>query len=296
MRLRYLAALLVACALAPAYAAPAKPVTLRTWTLGDKVNTFSFGKITLSFGEGHDRDGADVPAFQIKSPGAAPYTVAGQSGTNPVTAKWAVLQLDKGNPLPQIVFTSYSGGAHCCTRIYIVEKMASGWTAFDLGLWEGDGLTSISDVDGDGTYDIVEFDNRFLYTFDDSAVSWSPPVVMNVRNGAVQDVSKQPRYKKFYESWAAKAKAACAKHSNGACAAYAADAARAGDFAEAWKFVLANYDHNAHWDLPGRCAGKMAGGKCNGKQIKPRDFPESLRWFLEDHDYISRQKAANPHK
>jgi len=267
--------------------APAKPQAARTWTYGDKVSTFTFGTITLAFGQGHDPDGAAVPAFQIRSPGFAPYTVVGQHGFEPVTANWAVVKLDPKNPLPEVMFSSYSGGAHCCSQVYIVEKMDTGWTAFDLGQWDGDGLVDVpTDVDGDHIIDVVMTDNRFLYTFDSYAASWAPPTIMNVIAAAVQDVSKQPRYKKFFAADMAKAKVECAKRSNGACAGYVASAARAGRFDEAWKFMLAHYDANAHWDLPARCAGKTVNGACKGKTIRPRDYPQSLHWFLEDTGYI----------
>ncbi len=286
MKTLLLALLAIVLASTTASAAPA-----RTWTAGDKINTFKVGALTLQFAQAHDEDGANIPVLQIRSAGAPALTIVGQSGTNPVTANWVVASLDRSNTLPQVMFSSFSGGAHCCSHIFIAEKLRGGWTAFDLGMFDGDGLVEVPrDVDGDGVLDIVRVDNRFLYTFTSYADSFAPPVVINIANGQVNDVSKAPRYKKFIAGWMADARAKCAQRNNGACAGYVADAARIGRFDEAWKFMLANYDPALRWDLPGRCAGTLVNGQCKGKSIKPRDFPQSLRWFLEDSGYIARAR------
>jgi hypothetical protein len=279
-------AVVAAMLAAPAHAAP-----LKTWTAGDKVNSFTFDGLTLTFGEGRDADGAVVPGAQLKASGTTPFTIAGQAGTNPVTAQWAVVRLDPHNALPQVLFVSNSGGAHCCDRYLVVEKLPTGWTAFDLGLWNDGELAGIPvDVDGDKIPDIVLSDDRFLYAFDSYVASRSPPIVINVVNNAVQDVSKEPRFRALYLKDMAKTKDQCAAHMNGVCAAYVADAARAGTFDAAWAFMLANYDKGSTWTYPTRCEGKRnANGDCQGKTLKPRDYPESLRWFLEDHGYIAKK-------
>ncbi|HEY1708924.1 MAG TPA: hypothetical protein VGG10_11720 [Rhizomicrobium sp.] len=278
-----LAAMAILCA--PAQAAP-----LKTWTLGDKTNSFTVAGLTLVFGEGRDADGAAVPGAQLKAAGTAPFTIAGQPGTNPVSAQWAIAKLDPHNPLPQVLFVSNSGGAHCCDKYLVVEKLPTGWTAFDLGQWNDGELPGIPvDVDGDKIPDIVLSDDRFLYAFDSYAASRSPPIVINVVNNAVQDVSKESRYRALYLKDMAKTKDQCAAHMNGVCAAYVADAARAGKFDEAWAFMLANYDKGSTWTYPTRCQGKRsASGDCAGKTLKPHDYPESLRWFLQDNGYIPK--------
>ncbi|HEX2592120.1 MAG TPA: hypothetical protein VHL34_11530 [Rhizomicrobium sp.] len=281
---------LVLAAVALLAAAPAFAAPMKSWTNGDKTSVFQVGLLKLTFWQARDDDGAAVAALQVASAGTRPISMVGQAGLDPARASWAVTKLDPANATPQVIFSSFSGGAHCCTRIYVAERLQSGWTAFDLGLWNGDGLANVPvDVDGDKIPDIVLSDDRFLYTFDSYAASWSPPIVINVVGGKVDDVSKQPRYKKLYASEMDRAKAQCATHANGACAGYAANAARIGRFDEAWKFVLANYDRTAKWDYPGRCRGQTVNSDCKGEKIKPKDFPESLRWFLEDNGYIARR-------
>jgi hypothetical protein len=287
MRTRRLLAALVA---AVALSATASAEPMRSWVSGGKNNTYTSGPITLSFGVGHDSDGASVPGFQLKSPGFAPYAVIGQAGPNPVRANYAVLKLDPKNPLPQVLFTSSSGGDHCCTRVYVVAKVQTGWTAFDLGLWDGEPLKDIpTDIDGDKIIDIVLSDDRFLNAFASYEESFAPPIIIDVYAGSVRDVSRDPRFKKIYAARMAKLKDQCTAQMNGACAAYVANGARAGQFDAAWKFMLAHYDKDAKWTYATRCKGKQANGSCAGQQIKPKDFPEALRWFLEDRGYIARK-------
>lgn len=267
--------------------APAEP--MRTWTGGEKTSVFQFGAVKLTFWQAQDNDGADIAAMQVSSPGTAPLSLVGQPGLNPVSVTYAVTKLDPANPTSEVIFSTFSGGAHCCNHLFVAERLKSGWTAFDFGMWDGDPPATVPvDVDGDKIPDIVRSDDRFLYTFAPYSDSWAPPIIVDVVNGKVDDVSKEPRYKKFYESWMVKAKAQCATHANGACAAYAGAAARAGTFGDAWTFVLANYDKSAHWDYYSRCKGRVVDGDCKGQKIAPRDFPESLRWFLQDNGYIPR--------
>jgi len=186
-----------------------------------------------------------------------------------------------------------TGGEHCCNRILVVEKLPSGWTSFDLGLWDGDPLADVpKDIDGDKIPDLVLSDDRFLNAFDSYEQSISPPVIINIVGNAGHDVTRGPRHRAFFIARMAKAKELCAAHSNGGCAGYVGIAARAGKFDEAWKFAAANYDKDARWTYPTRCRGRITDGGCAGQMLKPRDFLEGLRWFLEDNRYIAKAQPA----
>jgi hypothetical protein len=173
----------------------------------------------------------------------------------------------------------------------LAERMGASWSLVDMGLWDGAGNVRFpADIDGDGVMDFVFADNEFYYTFDSYAGSWAPPKILNVVGGKVVDVSADPRFHKVYEDDMAKAQKYCLQNSNGACAAYVADGTRAGQFEAAWKFMLAHYDAKAVWDYPTRCIGTMADdGSCEGQELKPRDYPQALKWFLQDHHYIPKQ-------
>jgi hypothetical protein len=173
--------------------------------------------------------------------------------------------------------------------VLLIEPVNGEWKTVDLDTWDGEGLGGVPrDEDGDGAADFVFYDNSFLYTFASYADSYAPPLIMNVIAGHPANVSTSPRYAALFRNAMANAKPDCLKHSNGACAAYVADAARAGEFDGAWKFMLANYDPKSGWDLPTRCKGPMYGFDCKGTPIKPKDYPQALRWFLEDRGYIRK--------
>jgi hypothetical protein len=280
-----MAAMLVAT---PALAAP-----MTDWSAKDSGNpkSYSVAGLSITLSSRKNKDGDVVPALTVRTPGTPPFRVEGVAGFNPPMANFGVGRFDTKSPGPQILFTSFTGGAHCCNNISVIERSGGGWRRVDLGLWDGDGPENIpSDVDGDGAADFVFPDNAFLYTFDSYAGSRPPPRVLNVVGGKVVDLSTRPRFRKVFAQDMAQAAKACEQQQNGACAGYVADGARLGRFDAAWKFMLAHYDPQANWDYPTRCIGTMASdGACKGKELKPRDFPQALRWFLEDQQYIPKK-------
>ena len=103
----------------------------------------------------------------------------------------------------------------------------------DFGEWDGDYSDRMpSDLDGDGVIDFVFYDNAFLYAFASYAESGAPPLVMNVVDGDVVDVSDRPGFRYLFEDALREHRQYCLRprdmSPNGACAAYAAAAARVG--------------------------------------------------------------------
>ena len=290
--------LALAAALVVAIAAPAlandeagKLGPQLTWDAArdGSPRSYMLNGIKLTFTSAKDADKNIIPVLTLNAPGVAPVAVKGQSGFDHAIASFGVAKIDPKNSGLQVIFTSYSGGAHCCTNVLVLEAVNGEWKTIDLGSWDGEGLAGIPrDEDGDGTADLVFYDNAFLYTFDSYAGSWAPPLIMNVVDGKATNVSTAPRYIPLYRADMEKAKAECAKHANGACAAYVAEAARIGEFDLGWAFMLANYDPKSDWDYPGRCDGKVVDYVCKGTTIKSKNYPESLHWFLEDNGYIKK--------
>jgi hypothetical protein len=85
----------------------------------------------------------------------------------------------------------------------------------------------------------------------------------------------------------AEAKEGCGGGENAVCAGYVADGVRLGRFDEAWAFMLAHYNRKDDWDYPKRCTARIVEFQCKGMEIMPADFPQSLKWFLEDNGYIA---------
>ncbi|HEY1630499.1 MAG TPA: hypothetical protein VGF56_04250 [Rhizomicrobium sp.] len=267
-------------------AATAAPLTEWSKAKDGEPKTYHLGGYTLTFTTA-GTDDADMSATVLTAaaPGAKSGVLRGEPGMNGSAAYFGIARIDPRNPDPVILMSTYTGGAHCCDAVKLLERAGAGWRVVDIGMWDGDVLSDMpKDVDGDGVIDFVLNDNAFLYAFSSYAGSFPPPKILNVVDGKVIDVSKAPRYRKLFLAHMEAAKKDCAGHDNGACAGYVASAARAGLHKRAWAFMLAHYDlHSSQW--PTRCKGKWVDGDCKGAERKPKDFPQALSWFLADTGY-----------
>lgn len=267
-------------------AAHAAPMQLWDKSKDGDPKTYTVGDYTLTFHAEKAPDNQSIAVMRVTAPGAAPGVLRAEPGYDTTLAYFGVARVDPKNPAPQVLMSTYTGGAHCCDSLKLLERAGRGWKVVDLGRWDGDILEQMPrDVDGDGIVDFALNDNDFLYAFSSYAGSWPPPLFLNVIGGKIVNVSKAPRYIPFYVKEMQAAKAECARSENGGCAGYVADAARAGRFNEAWAFMLAHYEHRRYDYYPTRCKGHFVDGKCKDTELKPRDFPEALSWFLHDHGY-----------
>jgi hypothetical protein len=268
-------------------AAPALAVPMTAWDAGKDGDprTYDVGELTLTLSSVKDST-VSFPVLSIRAKGALPFVIRGDNGGF-AQASFGVGRFDPKNGSAQVVFTYYTGGAHCCDAVLLAERWPDGWKTVDLGQWDGGFATPPVDIDGDGAVDFVFVDQRFLYAFGCFACGHAPPQVMNVIGGRVKDVSTAPGFHALFERDMAEAKGGCASGENAVCAGYVADGARLGRFDETWAFMLAHYNHKDDWDYPKRCTGRIVEFQCKGSEIVPSGFPQSLRWFLEDNGYIA---------
>jgi hypothetical protein len=250
-----------------------------------KVYTIDGYTLTLA---SRDVDGDARPAVHVKAPTGEEGDLIGVSGFPQISALFGIGHLDAAKTTEQVILSSYSGGAHCCTDIRVLALGDGGWKTIELGSWDGGGIAGFpTDIDGNGYADFVFSDNRFAYAFTDYADSRMPPMIYEIRGGAAVDVSDSGRYRALFEKDMQETQAACEDHNNGGCAAYAADAARLGMFDMAWDAVLKNYDPKSDWDYPAKCNVERTDGVCpDNAETKFANFPEALMWFLEDTGYI----------
>jgi hypothetical protein len=256
-----------------------------------KFDTYAIGPIRV---RGSKIGTGDLPPARllINGPGKLRFQFVASEDSLLEAAAFGVGRIDPDGGQYQILVSTYTGGAHCCTQMDLLELRAGKWADVQVGLWDGDELGSFpADVDGDGIPDFVTRDNRFLYVFAGYAGSSQPPRVIDVRRGKARDVSFEKRYQSLFQRDLDTAMSGCLQHENSACAAFAADAARLNRFAWAWPIVLANYDHDvdggSDW-LYTRCDVKLLHGACpDGHETKSVDFPHSLTQFLVDTGYLS---------
>jgi len=218
--------------------------------------------------------------------------VAGEGTTYSAGAQVAVTRLNPADPVAQVLVSSFSGGAHCCVHLLILESRDGAWRTFDLGSWDGDTAPLPTDLDGDGDREFQFRDQAFLYAFAPYADSWSPPAIKALANGKVEDVSDASGYRAVFTRDAAQTRTACLERSNGACASYVASSARLGRLDAAWAEMLGAYDQAADWDLPVACRVRTAAACPVGAELTFSTYPEALQWFLGEHGYTVKSYVA----
>ncbi len=214
---------------------------------------------------------------------------APDAGFDVPAAEASIAEIDPGNHYPEVYFDAFTGGAHCCTQVIVAEEQPHGWVTVKVGEFDGGG-DYLQDVDHDGLAEIVTVDNRFLYTFDCYACSAAPLVIYTVRNGAVVDVSTDPRYLPAHRDWLAQLEELVDPSerwtSQGFLAGWVAAKVRVGSGAEAWAALKAHWDY-AHDAGEETCLTGADIDACPKGKIKVMKFPDRLKLFLDQNGYGS---------
>lgn len=223
--------------------------------------------------------------------------VINESPAEKPNAKLVALRLDPTSSSPQIVFSSYWGGAHCCTVTKILTKVGATWRVIDGETLDGDGGYGFEDLDGDGTYELLASDNSFLYRFSSYADSMAPLRISKLVDGKLTDASGDPKFQPRLrqdlhkiEHWASLNPEQW--RSNGFLGGWVAAKAAVGQFNDAWTRMSGLYDRNADWPMT-ECAIPLVKGACPKGQERNLDFPTALRTHLAARNYI-RPTAVQP--
>lgn len=138
----------------------------------------------------------------------------------------AVYDFDRQQPV--FIVTNYSMGAHCCIVAKAVAFDGASLTGVDVGEFDGDAIT-VRDIDGDGTYEIETYDQRFLYAFDSYAGSLPARRLLKISGGKVDDVTASRDYTSYLIGEINKRIGDCLKQPTaGVCAGVLGTAAKAG--------------------------------------------------------------------
>src|SRR6185437_7075903 len=114
-------------------------------------------------------EGERIPTLHVRAPSGEEGDITGSTGS-PVAAEFAIGKLDGLSATEQIIFSTFTGGAHCCTAVQVLQLIGRQWKTIDLGQWDGDGLGKYPiDMDNNGRADFVFSDDRFAYAFTDYA-------------------------------------------------------------------------------------------------------------------------------
>ncbi len=244
-------------------------------------------------------DGNDIAGLTISQPDRAPLRFELNEATASFpNAKLVALRLDPASSDHQLVFSSYWGGAHCCTVTKFLVPQNGSWQAVTGKTADGDNAYGFEDIDGDGAAELIHSDDSFLYRYTYYAASVSPTRISRLSGTRVVDVTLAQPFQQYMrqdlyrlEHWAAKKPDNW--RSNGFLAAWVATKAIVGEFDDAWNRMLPLYDRNADWPLT-ECSVEKVRDVCPvGREIKV-DFPTALRKHLEEERYIPRAVAEAP--
>jgi hypothetical protein len=176
----------------PAAGADAKQVSAArgdvkaTLTYARNTGRYSFGyrteKLTIS------RAGrtlySGVPAIKFCGGSACSPTI-GQGRRQPPLI---VRDLD-GDSEPEVVYTAYSGGAHCCIVAAFFELSGGGKGYTPVDRVFGNPGFRIEDLNHDGRPEVVTADDTFAYRFSPYAFSGLPLLVLRYDHGQFKGIT-----------------------------------------------------------------------------------------------------------
>lgn len=230
------------------------------------------------------------PMVQIFANGKPVGILIGKKSTFPL-ALAQIAELDPTNKYPEVLLSSYSGGAHCCNYIQVLTsyKSAQAWRVVKLGPFDG-GPTEATDPLKNGRYILELRDNRFLSRFTPYVGSAAPLRFWMLNALTFNDISHRTEFKPLYlqslqadKDWFLEKKHL---YSNGFLAAYVASKSMVGELKDGWQQMLKRYDRQSDIGLSFCIAGFDNNGKCRRPPMTYNSFPEALRAFLIDTGYI----------
>ena len=262
-----------------------------------RTATLHYGDLTVTIAGERGTDGnSRIPVFTGQVGDRVVFTVRiEEAEAEEPIATAEVMRLDPGTPVPQVVMTAFTFGAHCCTITRIATVLGAGeWRVLDAGQLDGEGYRFV-DIDNDGAKELVSFDNSFLYAFESYAGSYAPTRITKLTGSDLNDVTNEPRYRAFLRRKLQDMEADAKKnpdlwHSNGFLGGWVAAKSLVGEVDDAWKRMLASYDRNSDWSLE-ECTTGQPLDDCPKDKVRQQSFPEALKKLLESNDY-PRPKAA----
>ena len=246
-------------------------------------------KAALTYTESKAEDSDETmraPIVTVTFDGKEIGKFEGEAGFGDPSVSVQIANLDPGNPHPEVIVSFYTGGAHCCsdTNILTSSKDGADWQTVDLGQFDGGPLTA-SDLDGDGVYEFETRDNAFLYTFGCYACSSAPLEVLTVQDGAVKNITTDPRFHHEHELWLKDMITDVPDEDvNGFLAGYVGEKILLGEGKQAWELMLAHYDKDSDWGLETCGQPVNDKGECPVK-TELLSFPDALERMLNENGY-----------
>ena len=261
-----------------------------------KTGTITRGRISASFSARSDneRPELEIPVVSVSLDGVVVGIMENPAPMGDIYAVMQIEELDLSNPYPEVVFSSYTGGAHCCgvTKVLTSDPSGERWHEVLIGSLDG-GPKQATDPLQNGQFVIVTRDNRFHYKFDCYACGLAPTRIQKLEGRNIVDIGNQPEYRQIDREnlqWASSYLSTNERPiSNGFLAGYVAMKSRVGEFDEGWKQMLVQYNRESGLGLTECLAGYDQKGKCKEKEFVYESFPDALRAFLQRTGYINNE-------
>lgn len=224
--------------------------TFVRWPAGAATRTIHAGGLTARIE--NRRCGIDRPRTEacydggyvvttIDAPGRQPVAIEGAPG---VATYIGIGRLASTSGRPALIIISDSGGSGGCVTIDIAVPQGADYRPLRLRdrgrdthcRVQASALRWPRDLTGHGRAEFELADDAFACAFTSCAASWSPLRVVAIDEKGGQDVSTDPALTRRYRADMIQARTACVHRRSeplGACAAYAANAARIGRLPEA---------------------------------------------------------------
>lgn len=199
-----------------------------------------------------------------------------------------LVEVDPSNDTLELISNQWTGGAHCCSDIHVFTKTDKGWLDISLGQFDG-GISSdmLQDFDGDGSVELKASDGRFLYEFASYAGSFTPPLIVSVRNGKYTNLTRDETMKNEVQTWLEQMGTIPDEGTsrNSWLASHTATLLLLGD-ADPFAQVDGAFDATSTWGME-RCRTETSDGLCPSNEQYTVSFPDALRAFLHKTGYLS---------
>jgi hypothetical protein len=263
------------------------------WNIADLIGNYSYTDgqdrtwIATLTPEGQTEGKPKAIRLTVSAPGVKAVSTTIETEFAADYGTLAVYDFDPQRPA--FVITNYSMGAHCCVVAVALAFDGLGLVPVDAGEYDGDAI-SVRDMDGDGTYEIESYDQRFYYAFDSYAASLPARKILKIRGDKIEDVTGNSAYLHYLIGELNRRIGDClTEQTAGICAGVLGTAARAG----LYQSVAA--------EIPfGKITGTMdavyleCGIEECGKQKDFRSFREALEFRLQKWGYQTKS-SMNDH-
>ncbi len=230
----------------------------------------------------------------VSAPGVAPLSVTTDRQSS--YARIAVVRFRRDESRPGVIIESQYGGSGGDMTAQLLVPSGSRYRTVPMDRGDGSYLQgeladSPQDLSGDGNIDFKLEDGAFDSVFGCNACTPRPPKLFTLKDGKVVDESRDPALRGVFAADMARLAPICLSKThdrNGACAAYVADAARAGRFEAAWAAMLKHYEHGGNlWEPCSVPVSAWTDHRCpEGHVRRFKNFPASLRAFLRRTGYL----------